>query len=61
MIGGFCGIAPHLTRIKNLRRGDHQKLCGNVCIVLFRDDWIDACWDEYADVEMALWRDVADA
>lgn len=33
-----------------LRRGDHQ-IFGKLIIVLFRDDWIDACWDEYADVE----------
>lgn len=53
MVGGFCGIAPHIGRIRSLHRGDHQVI-KNIIIILFRDDWINACWDEYAAVEMML-------
>jgi hypothetical protein len=33
--------------------GDYQVI-GNVVVALFRDDWIDACWDEYAEVEILV-------
>jgi hypothetical protein len=51
MSGGFCGIVPHASQIKCLERGSYQRY-GNLFIVLFRNDWVNVCWDEYAEVEM---------
>jgi len=39
--------------MRMLRRGDYQ-VVKNVFVVLFRDDWIESCWDEYADVEIKI-------
>jgi hypothetical protein len=46
-------MTPLIQKIKSLHKGDYH-VCENVFIVLFRDDWIYACWDEYADVEMMV-------
>jgi hypothetical protein len=36
-----------------LTRGDYQQH-ENVFITLFRADWIDAAWNEYAEVEQKM-------
>ena len=39
----------NIDNIESIKRG-HYKEYGNICVIIFRCDWLDCCYNEYCEV-----------